>query len=114
MKINDFRPRDLDGLKEKLGRSYTVNETGCHVFIGTKSERGYGKIAFRRKHYRAHRISYELHKGKIMPGFFVCHKCDNTSCINPDHLFLGTAKDNALDRKQKGRGNNQYTIVGPK
>lgn len=53
----------------------------------------------------AHRMSFEIHNGPIPNGFLVCHRCDVRNCINPDHLFTGTHKDNAQDKVRKGRSN---------
>lgn len=82
--------------------------TGCWEWIGTK-RRGYGRTTTgsrtdgTRKSISAHRLSYQLFKGDIPPGYEICHKCDNPSCINPDHLFAGTRQDNVDDREKKGR-----------
>jgi hypothetical protein len=84
--------------------------SGCWEWIGTKQDAGYGRIIISGKAVLAHRMSFEMHKGIIPPGMQVCHKCDNPPCVNPDHLFLGTAKDNAQDCISKGRKN----AVGPK
>lgn len=56
-------------------------------------------------HFAAHRCSFLAWKGHIEDGLCVLHKCDRPACVNPDHLFLGTQKDNAEDRERKGRGN---------
>lgn len=55
-----------------------------------------------RKTVSAHRLSYEVHKGAIPSGMMVRHTCDNKLCVAPDHLILGTAKDNAADAAERG------------
>lgn len=64
----------------------------------------YGRFMFQGKVRLAHRVSYEMEKGNIPDDMLVLHKCDVPPCVNPDHLFLGTTKDNAIDREMKHRG----------
>lgn len=75
----------------------------CWIWKGKGCSWGYGRMRIDGKQERTHRISYKLFKGEIPEGLFVCHSCDNPICVNPDHLWLGTASDNHKDMVQKNR-----------
>lgn len=77
--------------------------SGCWLWIGAITPFGYGKIYVDGKYEYSHRLSYRLNIGEINKDEFVCHKCDNPYCVNPDHLFTGLAKDNTKDMLSKKR-----------
>ncbi len=93
-----------DDIVEKFNKSYVVDsKTGCWEWVKGKFTLGYGAISVNGKTMKAHRVSYIIKYGEILDGRLVCHKCDNPSCVNPDHLFLGSTKDNTRDMMAKGR-----------
>jgi hypothetical protein len=89
-------------MKERLLSKIEKNEHGCWIWTGA-IRNGYGCLKVNRKTIDAHRLSYKVFKGPIKEGLLVCHTCDTPSCINPDHLFIGTPKDNFNDALKKGR-----------
>jgi hypothetical protein len=81
-----------------------AEEDVCWPWTGPKTDRGYGLYApLPGVVMRTHRVAYALHNGGIDDGLLVCHRCDNPSCCNPKHLFLGTNSDNMRDMVAKGR-----------
>lgn len=78
-------------------------ETGCWEYQGEIVHNGYGRIWSDGRNVKVHRLSFLKFKGGIPDNLMVCHHCDVRNCWNPDHLFLGSAKDNSDDKVSKGR-----------
>ena len=81
----------------------TVSEGGCWEWSLNIMQNGYASFQMNGEVWYAHRFSYTAFVGDIPDGVFVCHKCDNPKCANPEHLFLGTQLDNMRDAAAKGR-----------
>lgn len=91
--------------------SYVNKQDECWLWIGTKNRSDYGKLSFKgNKTAIASRVAYELFKGPIEPNKYICHTCDIPSCVNPDHLWIGTHIENTIDMIQKGRQHSKLKI----
>jgi hypothetical protein len=107
------RPKGTKSLLERLLDRVVINEvTDCWEYQGGKNNIGYGMIRDEKKMRTTHRVSYEEHVGKIPPRMCVCHTCDNPICCNPNHLWLGTLKQNSHDMYKKGRGKPFGSYLG--
>lgn len=89
---------------ERILSRIKKTKSGCWEWLGSLSGRdGRASISVDGKMRMGHRVSFEHFKGPIEKGLLICHKCDNPKCVNPDHLFKGTQKDNVYDAIKKGR-----------
>lgn len=103
---------DLELLKMILFNRCRLAENDCWEWVGAKDTGGYGLLHRNNKTMKAHRVSYEVYKGRIPKGLVVRHSCDNPACINPDHLDIGTVADNVRDRELRGRRDVKGEQIG--
>ena len=94
--------------EQRFHNNYVVVPSGCWEWSSKLDRYGYGKFIFNGRLVKAHRYSFELFNGPFDPKLHVVHRCDNPCCVNPEHLFLGTNRDNILDRMQKNRSRTAY------
>ncbi len=92
-------------LEQRFWEKVSKSDDGCWLWTGSHSDFGHGTINAGRsvKMLRAHRVSWELHHGAVPDGLCVLHRCDVPGCVRPEHLFLGTKRDNTADMWAKGR-----------
>ena len=99
------KPGNRQPIGDRLERSVEIDPvTECWEWQLSKNKLGYGLMRYENKMRTPHRVSYEYYNNTtIPPGMCVCHTCDNPSCINPNHLWLGTRQDNTKDMESKDR-----------
>lgn len=98
-------------MKTTEERFWSKVDKGSKCWVWTAgTDKRYGVFWSKNRMSKAHRVSYEIKHGPIPKDMKVCHHCDNTLCVNPKHLFLGTQKDNIIDAKKKGRLRNGISI----
>lgn len=95
--------RRVDVFEKRVLPRLMFRSDGCFVFPHGDNGNGYRYVKVRPNTYAVHRLAYSVLVGEIKTGLSVLHKCDNRSCCNPDHLFLGTQADNVKDMDSKGR-----------
>ena len=102
-----FRANPVRVSSEVIGRleaqSMPEPNSGCRLWLGEVHDDGYGRISVRNRMRRVHRVAYAAWVSPLPNGQRVLHRCDQPTCINPDHLYVGTAKDNVDDMVRRGR-----------
>lgn len=97
------KPRHKSLKEAILANIKIAKSTGCWIWqLSLVQDRHYGRLTYKGKAYSAHRAAYEAFVGEIPKGLHICHKCNNPSCCNPEHLYAGTHYDNMQDRKKAG------------
>jgi hypothetical protein len=97
--MSDFQRLPNVLLQQRLARDSVIDpETGCILWMASRNASGYGQVRWQGRLWLTHRVAWMAKHGASPPGLCVLHRCDVRPCINPDHLFLGTQKDNMADK----------------
>lgn len=100
-------------LKARFWSYVTIENGGCWNWSAGTFGGRYGQFRLGKKKVKAHRVAWIISGKSIPNGLILCHHCDNPKCVNPQHMFVGTHKDNAQDRERKNRGSgNRFAKVG--
>lgn len=107
---SETRDQYIEAMKIKFEK-FVIRSSGCWDWAAYKNKQGYGIMLHRNKTLKAHRASYMIYKGDIPDGIFVLHACDNPSCANPEHLFLGNNLINMRDMAAKKRNKPRSKLL---
>lgn len=102
---------DVSSLERRFNALHMPEpNSGCWIWLGADNGKGYGQVAISRSRpVSAHRASWIVNRGAPLSGLLVLHHCDNRSCVNPDHLYLGTYSDNRRDMLLRGKWKHPYS-----
>lgn len=88
---------------EQIFHAKYKRDEGCWNWTGSKDKDGYGVFFYKKKGYRANKLALQFAGNPVPDGYYACHKCDNPSCVNPSHLYVGTPQQNSDDCRSRGR-----------
>ena len=100
--INWISAQPHSTLPEQFDALYIIDNNGCWIWQGEIDQYGYGQLYIGGSKLSTHRLSYELFNGEILPKMDICHSCDVKHCVNPNHLWMGTHRENMQDASKKG------------